>query len=75
MVCYLYQLEGVALVVLLEGDDGHLAKGVVDGHHHLLPDRIHCRRLRAEQPLAVTRLPQDAAIGQAHGSLPYEDSR
>lgn len=33
----LHQLVGVALVVLLEGDGGQLAKSVVGGHHHLLP--------------------------------------
>ena len=74
-VCDLHQLQGVALVVLLEGDGGHLAKGVVDGHHNLLPDRIPCRRLCAEQPLAATRPAADAAAGQAQGSQSDEDSR
>ena len=59
--CNLYQLEGVALVVLLEGDGSHLAKGVAGGHHHLLPDRIPCHCLRAKAPLATARLPLDAA--------------
>jgi len=53
----------------------HLAKGVVDGHHHLLPDRIPCRRLRAEQPLATARLAADAAAGQAQDSQSDKDSR
>lgn len=57
----LHQLVGVALVVLLEGDGGQLAKSVVGGHHHLLPDRNPYRRLRVEQPLAATRLLLDGA--------------
>ena len=74
-VCDLHQFKGVAPVVLLEGDGGHLAKGVVDGHYHLLPDRIPCCRLRAEQPLAATHPAADAAAGQAQDSLSDEDSR
>ena len=62
--------EGVALFVLLEGDGGHLAKGVVDGHHHLLPDRIPCHCLRAKAPLTT-----DAAAGPAQDSQSDEDSR
>ena len=74
-VCDLHQFEGVALGVLLEGDGGHLAKGVVDDHHHLLPDRIPCYCLRAEQPLATARPAADAAAGQAQDSQSDESSR